>query len=68
MTQLTQRLDIKRSSYTMPTILWLILALIVASILLVIITEIVNSIRLKNELPTLWEHIKPLERFTRPNS
>ena len=53
MTQLTQRLDIKRSSYTMPTILWLILALIVASILLVIITEIVNSIRLKNELPTL---------------
>lgn len=52
----------------MPTILWLILALIVASILLVIITEIVNSIRLKNELPTLWEHIKPLERFTRPNS
>ena len=37
----------------MPTILWLILALIVASILLVIITETVNSIRLKNELPTL---------------
>lgn len=52
----------------MSTILWLILALIVASILLVIITEIVNIIKLKNELPTLWDNIKPLEKFIRPNS
>lgn len=52
----------------MPAILWFLLALIVASILLVFITEITTNIRLKKTLPNLWNNIKPLENFVRPHS
>src|SRR5699024_1308475 len=48
-------------------IFWLLIALIIGTTLLFIITTIIANKKLKHDIKPLWSLRKPLESFVRPN-
>lgn len=51
----------------MPTILWFVIAFILAASALTIITPIIENKKLIHKINTLWSSQLPLETFIRPN-